>query len=465
MKLVLLSGGSGKRLWPLSNDVRSKQFLKMLHAPNGERESMVQRIWRQLEANQLTDDVFISTTNSQGDLIQSQLGANVRMIIEAESRDTFPSIALAATYLYSKIGAELSEVITVMPVDPYVEEEFFSKIKQLEDAINQSGSDLALIGVTPTYPSTKYGYIIPLKEEGQKQSQPYQKVHSFKEKPTEEQAQKLLEHHALWNCGVFAFRLGYLIDLLEEKGLPSQYDKLTEQYGNLPKISFDYEVVEKAGHVVVIPYERDWKDLGTWNTLTEEMDVNLMGRGFLSEDCANTHVINELDLPVAVIGVTDMVIAVSPDGILVSDKAKSHLVKNLMKDMDQRPMYEERRWGWYHVLDYQKMYEKEEVLTKKLHIYAGKNLSYQYHRKRSEVWVIVDGEGEFVLNDQLSLVGPGDVLQIPVGAKHGIKAIKDIEIIEVQMGSELQEEDIIRLFMSWDEMKAFLNRNGKGGSL
>lgn len=465
MKLVLLSGGSGKRLWPLSNDVRSKQFLKMLHAPNGERESMVQRIWRQLDANQLTNDAFISTTNSQADLIQSQLGTNVRLIIEAESRDTFPSIALAASYLYSKIGAELSEVITVMPVDPYVEEAFFSKIKQLEDAINQTGSDLALIGVTPTYPSTKYGYIIPLKEEGEKQSNPFLNVHSFKEKPTEEQAQKLLEHNALWNCGVFAFRLGYLIHLLEEKGLPSEYDKLTELYGNLPKISFDYEVVEKANHVIVIPYERDWKDIGTWNTLTEEMDDNLIGRGFLGEDCTNTHVINELDLPIAVIGVSDMVIAVSPDGILVSDKAKSHLVKNLMKDMDQRPMYEERRWGWYHVLNYQKMYEEEEVLTKRLHIHAGKNLSYQFHRKRSEVWVIVAGEGEFVLNDRLSLVGPGDVLQIPVGAKHGIKAIKDIEIIEVQMGSDLQEGDIIRLFMSWDEMKEYLDRNDSGGSL
>lgn len=463
MKLVLLSGGSGKRLWPLSNDVRSKQFLKMLRAPNGELESMVQRIWRQLIASQLTDEVYISTSKAQADLIQSQLGADVHLIIEPESRDTFPSIALAAVYLHSKLGVDLSEVIAVMPVDPYVEKPFFSKIKQLEETIIKSGSDLALIGVAPTYPSTKYGYIIPSHGEGENQSSTYQTVCSFKEKPSKEQAMRFLKQHALWNCGVFALRLGYIIRHLEEKGLPTHYDRLIEQYGQLPKISFDYEVVEKTGQIVVIPYEGDWKDLGTWNTLTEEMDVNLVGRGFLGEDCANTHVINELDLPVAVIGVSDMVVAVSPDGILVSDKTKSHLVKNLMKEMDQRPMYEERRWGWYHVLDYQKMYDGEEVLTKKLHIYAGKNLSYQYHRQRSEVWVIVAGEGEFVLNDRLSIVGPGNVLHIPIGGKHGIKAIKDMDIIEVQRGSKLEEEDIIRLFLSWEEMKACLNTSEKGG--
>ncbi|MGG1664104.1 sugar phosphate nucleotidyltransferase [Brevibacillus sp. NRS-1366] len=461
MKLVLLSGGSGKRLWPLSNDVRSKQFLQMLRNPNGEMESMVQRIWRQLSSNHLTEEAFISTSKSQVDLIQNQLGTNVQLIIEPESRDTFPSIALAATYLYSKRSVDLCEIITVMPVDPYVEELFFTKMKQLEETIIKSGSDIALIGVTPTYPSTKYGYMIPRKEEGDKQA--YQTVHSFKEKPSEEEAMRLLEQHALWNCGVFAFRLGYIIELLEEKGWPTEYDRFIQLYESLPKISFDYEVVEKAGNVVVIPYERSWKDLGTWNTLTEEMDVNFVGRGFMGEDCTNTHVINELDLPVAVIGLSDMVVAVSPDGILVSDKAKSHLVKNVMKDMNQRPMFEERRWGWYHVLDYQKMFEKEEILTKRLHIHAGKNLSYQYHRERSEVWVIVAGEGEFVKDDCLSLVGPGDVLQIPVGAKHGIKAINDIDIIEVQMGSRLEEEDIIRLFMSWEELKAYLNTRGRGG--
>ncbi|EIJ81352.1 mannose-6-phosphate isomerase [Bacillus methanolicus PB1] len=454
MKLILLSGGSGKRLWPLSNESRSKQFLKILPRSDEELESMVQRIWRQLDANQLVDDAYISTSKAQADIIQSQLGTEVPLIIEPERRDTFPAIALASTYLYSTIGAHPDEVITVMPVDPFVENQFFNKVKDLEDVIGQTDVDIALIGVNPTYPSTKYGYIIPDKDEtNYEQQQTYIKVKSFKEKPTEEQAQRLIKQHALWNCGVFAFKLGYIIKQLEKKGLPARFDELIQHYDRLPKISFDYEIVEKADRIKVIPYNGYWKDLGTWNTLTEEMETNMIGSGSMSEDCSNTHLINELDIPVIVLGASNMVVATSPDGILVTDKAKSHLIKEFVNDYDQRPMFEERRWGWYRVLDYKESAEGTKVLTKRLCVYAGKNISYQYHHKRSEVWVVVAGEGEFVLDGALSIVKPGDVLNIPVGAKHGIKALKDLEIIEVQMGSQLVENDIVRLFMSWEEMK------------
>ncbi|MED4912166.1 sugar phosphate nucleotidyltransferase [Brevibacillus centrosporus] len=458
MKLILLSGGSGKRLWPLSNDIRSKQFLKMLHGPNGVPESMVQRIWRQLDSNKLVDHVYISTSKQQTDLIEKQLGTDVSLIIEPEQRDTFPAIALAATYLHSIQGVHPNEVVVVMPVDPYVEDPFFMKIKQLENLIFQSGADLGLIGVTPTYASTKYGYIVPHKDEDELESgRPYKRVKSFKEKPTEEQAGRLLEQEALWNCGVFAFRLGYLIEKLKKNGYPVDYNKLVALYENLSKISFDYEVVEKAEHVIVVPYQGYWKDLGTWNTITDEMNANVIGRSIINENCSNTHIINELNIPVAAIGLSDMVVAASPDGILVIEKTKSHLVKNITTIVDQRPMFEERRWGWYRVVDFQKLDENTEMLTKKLHIDAQKNLSYQYHHHRREVWVIVSGEGEFVLDDSLRLIGPGDVLEIPVGAKHGIKALTDMDIIEVQLGSKLEENDIVRLFMSWEELKTYLN--------
>lgn len=454
MKLILLSGGSGKRLWPLSNDSRSKQFLKMLTGPENELESMVQRLWRQLEVNQLLDIAYISTSKTQVDIIQNQLGAQVPLIIEPERRDTFPAIVLAATYLYSIIGVNLNEVITVMPVDPFVENHFFDKVKDLEDVIQQSGMDIVLIGVSPTYASTKYGYIIPEKDGmNQQKSQTYIKVKGFKEKPTEENAEQLIKQNALWNCGVFAFKLGYIINQLEKRGLPTQYDEIVQHYERLSKISFDYEIVEKAERIAVIPYNGYWKDLGTWNTLTEDMQTNIVGRGSIGNNCINTHLINELNIPIVVLGTSNTVVAASPDGILVSDKSASHHVKEVVKDLDQRPMFEERRWGWYRVLDYKKLAEGMEVLTKRLCVFAGKNLSYQYHHERSEVWVVVAGEGEFVLDDTLSYVKKGDVLNIPVGAKHGIKAIKELEIIEVQMGSKLEEQDIVRLFMSWEEMK------------
>jgi mannose-1-phosphate guanylyltransferase len=450
MKLVLLSGGSGKRLWPLSNDARSKQFLKVLENQNGDLQSMVQRVWAQLENADLADSAVIATSKSQIDMIQNQLGQEVPIIIEPMRRDTFPAIALASVYLYSVQGVNLNEAVAVLPVDPFVEDSFFNRIKDLEETLLASEADLVLIGVEPTYPSAKYGYIVPAFKSSDSD---YLRVNHFTEKPSEEKAAELIKQGALWNCGVFAFKLDYIISLLQEKGFPLQYDELLKQYNKLPKISFDYEVVEKTKHIVVLPYDGYWKDLGTWNTLTEEMATNQIGKGIISVDCENTHLINELDIPVTVLGVSNAVVAVSPDGILVSDKEKSPKIKELVNGFDQRPMYEERRWGWYRVLDYTKFEDGREVLTKRIGVTPGKNLSYQMHHYRSEVWTIIKGEGEFAFNGEIRRVKPGDVLEIPVGAKHGIKAITDLEFIEVQTGTQLIEEDIVRIYITWEEVE------------
>ncbi|WCK56182.1 sugar phosphate nucleotidyltransferase [Aneurinibacillus sp. Ricciae_BoGa-3] len=448
MKLVLLSGGSGKRLWPISNDARSKQFLRVLQNNNNERESMVQRVWRQLTSVDLAQYAIIATSKSQVDMIQSQLGHTVPLSIEPERRDTFPAIALSAVYLHSIQGVSLQETLVVLPVDSYVEDNFFENVKKLEKVVMCSNADLALIGVNPTFPSEKYGYIVPQKE---KKNMDFLSVSHFQEKPTQLMAEELIKQGAFWNCGIFAFKLEKIISFLVERGLPTQYHELIKQYNKLPNISFDHEVVEKCTKIVVLPYNSYWKDLGTWNTLTEEMGTKIMGKGILSRDCGNTHIVNELDIPVAVLGLSDIVVAASPDGILVTDKNESPRVKEVVQ-FDQRPMYEERRWGWYRVLDYTKFDNGNEVLTKRIRVKAGRNLSYQLHFKRSEVWTIISGEGEFVLNDKLSKVKAGDVLQIPRGAKHGIKANTDIEFIEVQSGSELIESDIVRIYMIWEEL-------------
>ncbi|MDN4634691.1 sugar phosphate nucleotidyltransferase, partial [Sphingomonas sp. PsM26] len=159
-------------------------------------------------------------------------------------------------------------VVAILPVDPYVDDQFFTRVQDLEEVVQNSNAQLALIGVTPTYPSSKYGYIVPTVE---KSGSEYRKVSRFTEKPSEKQAASLIEDGALWNCGVFAFKLGYVISILEEKGISTDYEALLKQYATLPKISFDYEVVEKTKDIVVLPYSGYWKDLGTWNTLTEEM--------------------------------------------------------------------------------------------------------------------------------------------------------------------------------------------------
>jgi mannose-1-phosphate guanylyltransferase len=450
MKLVLLSGGSGKRLWPLSNDSRSKQFLRVLEDENKNLESMVQRVWNQISKVGLASSTVIATGKSQEDMIKSQLNNQAGLIIEPCRRDTFPAIALAASYVYSMQNTDLDEVIAILPVDPYVDDQFFARVQDLEEVVQNSNSQLALIGVTPTYPSSKYGYIVPTSEAT---SNEYFRVSCFTEKPSEKQAASLIKEGALWNCGVFAFKLGYVISILKEKGLPTKYEELLKQYEVLPKISFDYEVVEKTQNIVVLPYDGYWKDLGTWNTLTEEMATSQIGKGVISEDSKNVHLINELDIPVTVLGASNLVVAASPDGILVSDKEASPRIKELVGEFDNRPMYEERRWGWYRVLDYTKLTENKEVLTKRIGVKAGKNLSYQLHDYRDEVWTIIKGEGEFILNDQLKLVKSGDVLQVKSGEKHAIKAITDLEIIEVQTGSQLIEEDIVRLYMNWEEIQ------------
>ncbi len=454
MKIILLSGGSGKRLWPLSNNTRSKQFLRVLNDKDQGLESMIQRVWRQIKLVEMVDSTFIATSKDQVDIINNQLDCSTPLIIEPSRRDTFPAVSLACTYLSSIKKVDMREVICVVPADPFVELEFFEKIKEMEDIVDRSEAELTLIGVKPKYPAENYGYIVPksnlMQDKNQNQCI---EVKCFIEKPEKERAKQLIKEHALWNCGVFAFKLGYLISLLKERQYPTSFKELVQNYDRLPNRSFDYEVVEKAKKTIAVPYFGCWKDLGTWNTLTEEMDTNILGKGIISDDSTDSYLINELNIPVVVQGLSNVVVASSPDGVLVTDKFASNRIKESIKTIEQRPMYEEKRWGWYRVLDYIRHAENKETLTKRIKVFKGKSLSYQMHAKRSEVWAIISGEGDFALNGVIHHVKQGDVLHIPTGAKHGIKACTDLEFIEIQTGSELVEGDIVRIFMTWEEVE------------
>lgn len=453
MKLVLLSGGSGKRLWPLSNDARSKQFLRVLENEEGQFESMVQRVWGQLERSGLSGNSFIATGASQIEMMQSQIGHHVPLIIEPERRDTFPAITLAAAYLYSRASVNMEETIAILPVDPYVEDYFFNTVRSLEKVLLDSQAELALIGVTPTYPSSKYGYIIPQSNQSGHLtlSNDFMQVSHFCEKPSELQAVELIKQQALWNCGVFAFKLGYILDLLLAKGLPIHYEELLKHYRTLPAISFDYEVVEKAKHVAVVPYSGYWKDLGTWNTLTEEMNQSQIGPGTISEDCANTHLVNEIEIPVSIVGLSNIIVAASPDGILVADKNASPRIKDYIA-YNQGPKYEERNWGWLRVLDDQIYEDGRCVFTKRVCIQEGKHLSYRMQVSREEVWTVVKGEGEFVQNGNLIHVRSGNILHIPQKSLHSIRAVRELEIIVVQTGIADEANQMIELYNSWDEI-------------
>jgi mannose-1-phosphate guanylyltransferase len=432
MRIVLLSGGSGKRLWPLSNDARSKQFLKVLKNEHGKMESMVQRVWRQLRKANLADQAIIATSRSQVEMLHNQLGSKLPVVVEPERKDTFPAIALAAVYLYSVEGCGLDEIVGVLPVDPFVEDHFFETIKELEQGLEETDADLALLGVTPTYPSEKYGYIVP----GSKTPGDFIKVSKFCEKPNETTAKKLIHQQALWNCGVFSFRLEYIIQLLKLKNIPVQYDALLKYYGQLQSNSFDYEVVEKASSIIAIPYSGYWKDLGTWNTLTDEMETPVIGNGVISNDVMTSCIVNELEIPIILIGIEDIVVAASPDGLLVTDKKSSHKIKEYVSHFQDGPMYEEYWWGWSRVLDYCKKEEGEENLTEKVHLSAGKNLNVQGNGNR-EVWTVTEGEGTLVLNDEFSKVGIGTTLTIPAGKTYSWKAGSDMKLIVIRSGKHL----------------------------
>lgn len=458
MKILLLSGGSGKRLWPLSNETRSKQFLKLLQNENGEPVSMVQRIWQQLKVAGLTNSTHICTNNSQVDIIQNQLGQNVPLIVEPEKRDTFPAIALASMYLFSILNVDLDEVIVILPVDLCVEDSFFELFAKMEASLLQANASLSLVGIKPTTPSENYGYMIP--QQTKQTGAPYIAINHFIEKPNKEIAQKLMKENALWNSGVFAFQLGFIVQLLQEKKLPLDYHVLLEKYSTLPQRSFDYEVVEKATSIIAHPYEGSWQDLGTWDSLTNQMVSSSIGKGSIIGDSTNTHLVNELDIPVIINEIPNSIVVISSDGILVSDKSKSHQVKSLVTSFDQRPMYEEKRWGSYRVIDYSTLEDGHEVLTKRLKILARKNLSYQYHLKRQEVWTVISGHGELIVDGQFRQIDPGDVIHIPKQAKHAVQAFSNLEIIEVQMGDELVEEDIVRIHMKWEEIEEYYRENG-----
>ncbi|BCB05862.1 sugar phosphate nucleotidyltransferase [Bacillus sp. KH172YL63] len=450
MKVILLSGGSGKRLWPLSNDLRSKQFLKVLKDDRDNTQSMIQRVWGQIRKVNLENSTIIATSRLQAEIIRNQLEARGEIVIEPSRRDTFPAIALAASYLYSKKETDENEVISVLPVDPFVEDRFFDRLQDLERVLNESKVDIGLIGVKPTYPSSKYGYILP---DNQVDIREYRSVQAFTEKPTEECAEKLINEGALWNCGVFAFKLKYILDILKNMNFPIKYNELLSRYNDLPKNSFDYEVVENCKKITVLPYNGEWKDLGTWNTLSEEMSSNQIGKGNISTDCTNTHMINELDIPIAIIGASNLIVAASPDGILVSDKNSSPRIKDVVNNFSNRPMHVERRWGHYVVLDLIKSRDGNEVLTKRFEVNPGQNISYHFHNNRSELWTIISGEGIYALNGKLNKVKAGDVLYIKEGQFHGIKAITNLQIIEVQRGKELLEDDIVRLESDWVDIE------------
>lgn len=430
MNIVLLSGGSGKRLWPLSNDIRSKQFIKIFKNENDSYESMVQRVYGQIRKVDAEASVTIATSKTQVSAIRNQLGDGVGISIEPCRRDTFPAIALVTAYLVDVQGISPEESVVVCPVDPFVEDDYFEALKKLSDQADKGEANLVLMGIEPTYPSEKYGYIIPA------DASDVSKVETFKEKPDVETAKSYIAQGALWNGGVFAYKLKYVLEKAHELIDFTDYQDLYDKYDTLTKISFDYAVVEKEEKIQVMRFAGQWKDLGTWNTLTEAMEETIIGKGMMNDTCSNVHVINEMGVPILAMGLHDVVISASPDGILVSDKEQSSYIKPFVDSIDQQIMFAEKSWGSFQVLDVSK-----ESMTIKVTLHAGHSMNYHSHKHRNEVWVVISGTGKTVVDGMEQTVSVGDVITMEAGCRHTVAAISELQLIEVQLGKEISVDD------------------------
>lgn len=440
MNIILLSGGSGKRLWPLSNDIRSKQFIKIFKKPEntipmgtdytGEYESMVQRIYRQILSVDKDATVTIATSKSQVSAIHNQLGENVGISVEPCRRDTFAAIALATAYLHDVKGVPENEAVVVCPVDPYVEEGYFKTLSEMCTAAQKGDSNLVLMGIKPTYPSEKYGYIKPAGDG----------TWGFTEKPSKEKAEEYIAGGALWNGGVFAYKLSYVLNKSRELLGTSDYKTLFEGYSTLKKISFDYAVVEQENSIEVVKYSGTWKDLGTWNTLTEAMEENTVGDARINDTCSNVHVINELGVPILVMGGKDLVVSASPEGILVSDKEQSSYIKPFVDAIDQQIMFAEKSWGSYRVLDVE-----ENSMTVKVTLNPGHRMNYHSHAKRDEVWTVINGDGTAIVDGAKIDIRLGLTLRLPAGCRHTVIAGESgLQLIEVQLGKEISVADKVK---------------------
>lgn len=429
MNIILLSGGSGKRLWPLSNDIRSKQFIKIFKKDDGSYESMVQRIYRQIKSVDPEASVTIATSKSQVSAIHNQIGEDVGISVEPCRKDTFAAIALATAYLHDVKGIPESEAVVVCPVDPYVDLSYFECINKLYEAAQIGEKNLVLMGIEPTYPSEKYGYIRPTQDEDGNWG------FTFTEKPTAEKARDYIKADALWNGGVFAYKLSYVLDKSRELLGTSEYRELYSNYENLKKISFDYAVVEQEASIEVLRYSGTWKDLGTWNTLTEAMEGNSVGDAII-DSSENVHVVNELDVPVVVMGLKDVVISASTEGILVSDKEKSSYIKPLVDSLKQSVMFADKSWGTYKVLDIE-----NNSMTIKVTLNPGEHMYYHSHDRRDEVWIVISGTGRSIVDGKKQLIKVGDVVAMDAGCKHTVIAETELQMIEVQLGEDISVND------------------------
>lgn len=438
MKGVILAGGSGTRLWPLSRELYPKQFLCL----TGEKSLLQQTVERTLK---YLDEVIIVTNKNLYFQVWHQvkdLGISKdSILIEPTARSTAPAIALASVFLGE------GEML-VLPSDHIIGEDFYNLARKARPLAEKY---LVTFGVKPSYPATGYGYIKPSK----KLENGYE-VERFIEKPSKKEATKLIKENCFWNSGIFLFSIPLLIEEFMEH-LPeigqylNSYEEMLQNYEKLPNISIDYGIMEKSKKVAVVPYAGKWLDIGSWESVYRVLEKDEKGNAVKGDVIAleteGSLIYGDRRI-ISAIGVKDMLIVDTEDALLVAKKEKSQEVKQVFEELRRkgrgecklhRTVY--KPWGYYTTLE-----ENERYKVKRLCIYPGKSISLQMHFHRAEHWIVVKGTAKITKGEEVIYLHENESIYVPKTTKHRVEnpGRVDLHIIEIQTGEYLGEDDIVR---------------------
>lgn len=427
MIIVLLSGGSGKKLWPLSNDIRSKQFIKLFKNEQGEAVSMIQKVYQQIKEAFEDASIFVATSKSQASTVITQLGEDIKISCEPVRKGTFPAVVLAMELEKTIHEVNPDEIVMACPVDVFVEKDFFQWIKENLDTLKEN--EILMVGTRPTNVSDRYGYIVA------ETSETTSKVKQLLEKPSMDEAEKLVKSDALWSSGIYISKASYLTKLAHEKLDYVDYDDLFKEYKSKQEYSLEM-MAEECKDLYVLRSTETINDLGTWKSITRVMQENVIGKAALSDSCKNVSVINDINIPVYVNGLNDVIISSSQQGILVSKKDESIDIGNKLDSFNDTIMFADKSWGSLEVLDV-----ADTSMTIKLHIMAGKQMSYHSHEHRDEMWTILSGKGKTIVDGMEQPVQAGDVITMDAGCRHTIIAEEDLDVIEIQRGNDISVSD------------------------
>jgi mannose-1-phosphate guanylyltransferase/mannose-6-phosphate isomerase len=459
---IILCGGQGKRLWPLSRPENPKQYLPLI----SENSMLQETILRLKELPNLESPVIVCNSEHRFLVAEQFKEINIdepAILLEPLGRNTAPAISAAAFHV---LDLHTNALLLVLPADHYIDDidSFYEAINTAKN--NALNNKLVTFGVKPKDANTEYGYI---KSKDQFNDGAYS-IDKFTEKPNFKTAQSFLKQGKyLWNSGMFMFKADILInELTKYSSIITRATKISvanalkdldfirlekKAFSSCPSVSIDYALMEKSNNTVVVPLDAGWNDIGSWETLSKfgkkDSNGNIIKGDVITDNTSNTYINSSSNRnKVVTIGIDNLVIVNTHDVTLISTKEMSGDVKliadNLEKDTKKfnRHVKVYRPWGWFEVLEIGKFFQ-----IKKLHVKAKEKLSFQFHNKRAEFWAVVKGVASIRQEDKELNLSVGDSIHIAQGEKHSLanNTDEDLEVIEVQSGKYFGEDDIVRL--------------------